>query len=159
MSQNLISMQVTNPMVLAVHEALGRIEETLPDLISLEPGDRRGLMLMGPRSEPFARKTLRVLEQNPKIVPPSLDVAGAQADLAAYDQLQPLLERVQRLVSRLDDTVAVLGSDVMDVALEGYAQIKLSGGAEGLDELRRELGGRFAKQRQRRAPNGAPEPA
>jgi hypothetical protein len=25
---------------------------------------------MGPRSEPFARQTLRVLEQNPGIVPP-----------------------------------------------------------------------------------------
>lgn len=150
MSQNLISMQVTTEMVTAVRDALGVIEQTLPGLISLEPGDRRALMLMGPRSEPFVRKTLRVLEQNPKIVPPSLDLAAAQGDLAAYDQLQPLLERMQRLVSRLDDTVSALGSDAMDVALEGYAQIKLSGGAEGLEELRRELGGRFAKQRARK---------
>lgn len=34
---------------------------------------------MGPRSEPFARQTLRVLEQNPGIVPPSLDLAAARA--------------------------------------------------------------------------------
>lgn len=150
MSQNLISIEVTPDMAAAVRDALGVIEQTLPGLISLEAAERRALMLMGPRSEPFARKTLRVLEQNPKIVPASLDLAGAQADLEAYDQLQPLLERMQRLVSRLDDTVMALGSDVMDVALEGYGQIKLSGGAEGLDELRRELGGRFAKQRARK---------
>jgi hypothetical protein len=149
-SQNLISIQVTTEMALAVRNALGVIEETLPDLIAMEAGERRGLMIMGPKSEPFVRKTLRVLEQNPKIVPGTLDLAGAQADLAAYDQLQPLLERMQRLMARLDDTVAALGSDLMDVALEGYAQIKLSGGAEGLDDLRREIGGRFAKQRARR---------
>jgi hypothetical protein len=39
---------------------------------------RRCLPLMGPRSEPFARQTLRVLEQNPGIVPPSLDLAAAR---------------------------------------------------------------------------------
>ena len=57
------------------------------------------------------------LEQNPQIVPPSLDLSAATADLAAYDQLRPLLERLQRLTTRLDDTVTALGSDTMDVAL------------------------------------------
>lgn len=120
----------------------------------MEAGDRRGLMLMGPKSEAFARQTLRVLAQNPRIVPPSFDLAAAQADLAAFERLQPLLERVERLRRRLDDTLALLGSDVMDAALEGYGQIKLSGGAQGLDELRRELGGRF-----RRAARKVAEPA
>jgi hypothetical protein len=123
----------------------------------METGDRRGLMLMGPKSETFARQTLRVLEQNPKIVPASLDLAAAKADLAAFERLQPLLEQVTRLQRRLDDTVAMLGSDVMDAALDGYGHIKLSGGAQGLDELRRELGGRFA--RHRRKPDRAAEPA
>lgn len=37
----------------------------------------------------------------------------------------------------------------MDVALEGYGQITLSGGAHGLDDLRKELSGRFAKSRRK----------
>ena len=115
-------------------------------------------MIMDPRPEPFARQTLRVLEQNPQIVPPSLDLPAATADLAAYDRLRPLLERLQRLTTRLDDTVTALGSDTMDVALEGYAQIKLSGAAQGLEELRRELSGRFAKTR-RKTGTPAAEPA
>nr|WP_255783743.1 hypothetical protein [Lysobacter chinensis] len=142
-------MTLTDAQIAAVVAGLQQIEEALPALLSMESGDRRGLMLMGPRSEPFARQVLRVLEQNPTIVPPSLDLAAAQADLLAFDQLKPLLERLQRLVSRVDDTVAALGSDVMDVALEGYGQIKLSGAAQGLDELRREIGGRFARTRRR----------
>jgi len=155
-SQNLITLTVTDEQLQSVRTALAQIEAALPGLISMESGERRGLMLMGPKSEAFARQTLRVLEQNPKIVPPSLDLAAAQGDLAAFERLQPLLERVQRLAAQLDDTVAALGSDVMDTALEGYAHIKLSGGAHGLDDLRRELGGRFAKRR--RAPTAA-EPA
>ena len=156
-SQNLISLDVTDQQLQTVRAALDQIEAALPGLISMESGDRRGLMLMGPKSETFARQTLRVLEQNPKIVPPSFDLAGARADLAAFERLQLVLERVTQLTRRLDDTVAALGSDVMDAALEGYSQIKLSGGAQGLDELRRELGGRFAKQR--RKAERAPEPA
>lgn len=155
MSQNLIELQVTDEQVEAVRTALDAIEAALPGLIALEPGERRGLMLMGPKSEAFARQTLRVLEQNPQIVPPSLNVRGARADLAAYDRLVPLLERLQRLTARMDDTVAALGSDVMDVALEGYGQIKLSGAAQGLEELRRELGGRFAKARRRKVAEAA----
>lgn len=157
-SQNLISLEVSHQQMETVRAALDQIEAALPGLISLEPADRKGLMIMGPRSEPFARQTLRVLEQNPKIVPPSMDLATAQADLAAYDRLRPLLERLQRLASRLDDTVTALGSDTMDFALEGYGQIKLAGGAQGLDELRRELSGRWQKTR-RKAAAPAAEPA
>ena len=158
MSQNLISLEVSHQQLETVRTALDQIKAALPGLISIDPADRKGLMIMGPRSEPFARQTLRVLEQNPKIVPPSMDVAAAQADLAAYDRLRPLLERLQRLTSRLDDTVTALGSDTMDFALEGYGQIKLSGGAQGLDELRRELSGRWQKNR-RKAAAPAAEPA
>ncbi len=50
-----------------------------------------------------------------------------------------------------------LGSDVMNVALEGYKQLKLSGRDRGLDAVRNELGARWKKGRRR---NGSlPEPA
>ena len=98
-SQNLITLNVTDQQLQTVRTALDQIEAALPGLISMETGDRRGLMLMGPKSEAFARQTLRVLEQNPKIVPPSFDLAAAKADLAAFERLQPLLERVERLAS------------------------------------------------------------
>ena len=117
MSQNLVSLAITDEQLAAALAGLQQVEAALPGLIAFEVGERRGLPLMGPRSEPFARQTLRVLEQNPGIVPPSLDLDAARADLVAHDRLRPLLERLQRLTARVDDTVAALGSDVMDVAL------------------------------------------
>ena len=49
------------------------------------------------------------------------------------------------VVERAADTDIALGSDVMNVALKAYGQLKLSGRTEGLEPIRRELGARFAK--------------
>ena len=155
-SQNLVSLVVTPDQQAAALAALSQVEAALPGLISLQPGEAQGLMFMGPKTETFGRGTIRVLGQNPQIVPPSLDLAGAQADLDALDRLRPVLEAVARLHSRLEDTVAALGSDVMDVALDGYGQLKLSGAAHGLEDLRRELGSRWSRSRRQPA---APVPA
>lgn len=145
MSQNMISLTVTEDQQAAALAGLAQIEAALPGLLSLDAEARRRMTYMGDKSEVFTRQTLRVLEQNPQIVPPSLGLAEAQADLLALDRLRPVLERLQRLLVQVEDTSNALGSDAMATALEGYGQIKLSGAAQGLDELRREIGGRWAR--------------
>ncbi len=151
MSQNMISMVITDEQLAAALAGAAQIEAALPGLVSLEPAVRRGLLHMGQKTEVFGRGTIRALVQNPQIVPPSLDLAGAQSDLAALDQLRPIDETLQRLHSRVEDTLAALGHDVMDVALDGYGQLKLSGAAHGLEDLRRDLGARFSRTRRREA--------
>ena len=86
-----------------------------------------------------------MLEQNPQIVPPSLGLAEARADLDAIDRLRPRLQRLQRLTERAQDSETMLGSDVMACALQGYALLKVAGKNQGLEGLRKELGSRFAK--------------
>jgi hypothetical protein len=148
-AQNIVSLDFTDEQIAGAVAGVHQASSSLPGLIGMESGDRRGLTLLGPKSQAFARQALRVLEQNPHIVPASLNLAEAQADLAALDKLAPVLEQLQRLTTQVEDTVAALGSDVMSVALEGYAHIKLSGAAHGLDDLRKELGTRFAKTRRK----------
>jgi hypothetical protein len=92
-----------------------------------------------------------VLGQNPEIVPPSLGLAEAQADLRALDQLRPLLARMQRLVERMADSEMALGSDAMTVALEGYGLLKLSGRNKGLEGVSEALSARFARSRKAEA--------
>jgi len=144
-AQNLISLNITEEQQTAALAGLAQIEAALPGLLSLDADERKRLTYMGDKSEVFTRQTLRVLEQNPQIVPPSLNLADAQADLLALDRLRPVLERLQRLRAQVEDTANALGSDAMATALEGYGQIKLSGSNHGLDELRKEIGGRFAR--------------
>jgi len=149
-SQNLISLTLSDEQQSAAAAALTALESAFAALISLDGDERRSMLRMGPKSEVFCRQTLSVLAQNPQIVPPSLNLVEAHADLLALDRLRPLLDRLQRLAERGQDTEAALGSDVMDLALEGYGLLKVSGRNQGLEGLRKELSSRFAKSR--RAP-------
>lgn len=79
-------------------------------------------------------------------MPPSLDLAEAQADLTVLDLLRPRLARLQRLAERgAGQSGGALGSDLMSFALEGYAMLKVSGRNQGLEGLRKELSARFAR--------------
>ncbi|MCQ4163101.1 hypothetical protein [Tahibacter harae] len=155
MAQNLISLTLSDADLAAIDGALATLEEKFVPLISLQPGEVRALAKMGDKSEAFCRQTLTILEQNPQVVPPSLNVAEAQADLRAVDQLRPRMARLERLSKRADDTVIALGSDILTAALEGYALLRVSGKGQGLESLRQGLSARFAKNR--RAAD--PEPA
>lgn len=152
MSQNIVSLDLSDAQVTAALDALTALEGALADLVSLDAEERRRLTKMGQKSEVFCRQALSVLAQNPQIVPPSLDLAAAQADLRALDRLRPVLDRLQRLAERGADTEIALGSDIMDVALEGYGLLKVSGRNQGLDSLRRELSSRWAKTRRAAEP-------
>ena len=88
-----------------------------------------------------------MLGENPKLVPATMDVAEAQRDLEMRDRLRPRAIRLSQLMARMDDTDFALGSDAMQVATQGYALLKVVGKAQGLDEVRKDLGVRFAKTR------------
>lgn len=147
MSQNLVSLVLSNEQLAQAEQAIATLEQALAGLVSLSIAERRRLVKMGQKSEVFCRQTLRVLAQNPQVVPSGMGLAEAQADLQALDQLGPLLDRLQRLAERGGDTEMALGSDVMDVALEGYALLKVSGKQQGLDALRKELSSRWSRSR------------
>lgn len=146
MAQNLISLAFTEADLAAIDGALATLEEKFSTLISLQPAEVRALAKMGDKSEAFCRQTLTILEQNPQIVPPSLNLPEALNDLRALDHLRPRLARMDRLSKRADDTFIALGSDILTAALEGYALLRISGKGLGLETLRQGLSTRFAKK-------------
>lgn len=155
MAQNLISLTLSEADLTAIDGALATLEEKLASMISLQPDEVRALAKMGDKSEAFCRQTLTILEQNPQVVPPSLNLPEALNDLRAVDLLRPRLARLERLSKRADDTVIALGSDILTAALEGYALLRVSGKGQGLESLRQGLSARFAKSRRQ----SEPEPA
>jgi hypothetical protein len=144
-SQNLVSLTLSDNQLSVIDQSLADLETQLSGLIAMNATQRKSLARMGDKSESFCRQTLNVLAQNPQIVPPSVQVQEALGDLQALDRLRPRLLRLQRLAERASDTDIALGSDVMQVALQGYALLKVAGKNQGLEGLRKELGTRFAK--------------
>jgi hypothetical protein len=145
MAQNLISLTLSAADLTAIDGALTTLEQKFAGLVDLTPDQRKSLSKMGDASEAFCRQTLTVLGQNTGILPPSFNLAEAQADLANIDTLRPRFARLQSLIEKADDTEMALGSDVMSAALEGYAQLKVSGKGAGLDAVRQQMGARFAR--------------
>ena len=144
-SQNLVSLSLTDAQLSVIDQSLTDLETQLSGLIAMNAAQRKSLARMGDKSESFCRQTLNVLAQNPQVVPPSVALQDGLADLEALDRLRPRLQRMLRLTERAADTETALGSDVMSVALQGYALLKVAGRNQGLEGLRKELGSRFAK--------------
>lgn len=157
MSVNRITLVVTPEQRQSAAAGIAQIRSALPQLAKLQPGELRELHGFGAKNEVFGRDIVRTLQAHPKIVPATLDVAGAQADLDALDALRPLLDAVRLLHAELQDTAALLGHDVMDFAYDGYQLLKVSGGSDSsLDDLRRDIGSQFSR---RRRPSLVAEPA
>ena len=156
MTQNLTDLVLSEAQLASVDNALFDLETQLAGLVAMTSSQRRKLTRMGDKSEAFCRQALSVLAQNPQVVPPSLNLAGAQSDLTTLDQLRPRLQRLQRLAERAADTETALGSDIMRCALDGYALLKVSGRNQGLEGLLKELGVRFAKSGKAIMPESAP---
>ncbi|HEY4581828.1 MAG TPA: hypothetical protein VIG88_03045, partial [Lysobacter sp.] len=130
-TQNLLSLALPDAQLIEIDATLDQLERLLSGLGSMDAERRKTLARMGGKSEAFCRQALTALEQNPQLVPPSLKVAEARADLDAIDRLRPRLQRLQRLTERAQDSETLLGSDVMACALQGYAILKVAGKDQG----------------------------
>jgi hypothetical protein len=146
MTQNLVSLTLSDAQLEALDQALAAIESHLDGLVALTPEQRRAMPKMGEKSEAFCRQTISLLQQNPQIVPATVSVPDAVADLTALDRLRPRAQRLARLSERVNDTQTALGSDVMATSLQGYALLKVAGRGQGLESLRDALGTRFTKR-------------
>jgi hypothetical protein len=122
MSQNLVSVSLSNEDLAALDAALSTVEQKLAGLLELSVEQRRTLNKMGDKSEAFCRQALILLTENRQILPPGLDLAEAEQDLRSLDQLRPRFARLRRLVANADDTEMALGSDILNFALDGYAR-------------------------------------
>lgn len=145
--QNLISLSFTEQDLTDFDTALGTLGRLMGPFVALDAQERRELNKLGPKSEVFVDETFTILRNNPQVVPPNLGLDEALADKAALDQLRPRLQQLRQLLERADDTEMALGSDVINVALEGYRLLAVSGKGESLRSARRALSRRFSRVR------------
>jgi hypothetical protein len=65
--------------------------------------------------------------------------------VADLDKLRPRLARLTAISEKSDDTEVALGSDIMVFCLTLYGILKAIGAGAGLDELKAQMGARFAR--------------
>jgi hypothetical protein len=67
-------------------------------------------------------------------------------DMELYEMAQPIILEAVRLLDSLQDTSALIGSDLMMASLEVYRNAKANGRGAGLDTIAPLLGRRFARK-------------
>ncbi|MGO4550196.1 hypothetical protein AB4059_03725 [Lysobacter sp. 2RAF19] len=151
MTQDLASLRITQETEDEVMALFARLEELLPGLLSLAIGDRKTMNIMGPQSERYVRLNLDLANQNADLIPPYMNLAGANADLEARDRMQRIANRAKLFADKCQDTVTALGSDLMAFSHNCYAILKVLGKAVGLDDAVKELGYRWARRKKKPA--------
>lgn len=157
MGQNLASVHYTDEQWAPVDSAINALADAIRGMmVPLGSTARRRVVKMGDGSEAFCRKAADVAADNLGVMPRNFDLDEFRRDLATHDALNGRIVRLTQLLEQMRNTEMALGSDAMVAALEAYSFLKNSEG-EGVEELRRMLGERFAGNG-RRKPEPEPEP-
>ena len=133
--QNKIDAVLTAENRDAVLAKLAEVKSLLNLLTDLTVEDRKTLFKMGDWGRPVVENTLLLAEQDDSFLPRSFDVAEMRQDKELYDRLMPIYVEVSKLNEALEDTLMLVGSDLMMNALDIYRSANDNGVGEHLDNL------------------------
>lgn len=125
---------------------LGQIRALLPFQVNLTPEERHALVKMGDKSRPFVEQALLLAERDESFLARSFDVPAMRQDKELYDSMSPIFVQMSMLFEAVQDTMLLVGSDLMVNALEIYSSAKRTNHGVALDSLVPLLGRRFARK-------------
>ena len=143
--ENKVSLVLAAAAITNIKTAIATIEKNLPALINLTADERIGLPKMGDKTVAFVTKSFEYAKQNPTLIPAFLDMAEFEKDVNAVNSLKSVLNPLQQLVEKLDDTSLQAGSEAYSAALVFYSAVKSAAkaGVPGLKSINDDLQARF----------------
>ena len=116
-----LSISLSEADVKKINDAIAVIESVLnPVLITLTKKQIGRLPKASDKSLPFIQQALELAEQHPTVAPGYVDLAELKRDLAAWQQMNNILRRLQPLATNLVSTSIKLGSESYVTALAFY---------------------------------------
>jgi hypothetical protein len=145
MFTNVISQALTPAQKAAATTAVNDLKAIFVWFLNLTPEDRRKIIKMGDKSEAFVRGVLEALQLHPTVAG-SLDLTEFEKDLTLWDDLREFATLLTPFYEGLQDTIILLGSELMQQANSGYALIKEAAKTnQALTQVAQDLGQRYAK--------------
>lgn len=146
---NKISIQISDKDLKAAKDAIKVLTTTLnPLLITLTNTERITTPKMGDGTEPFVEKSLEYFKSNPEFALPYLDVVEMEKDFKASKELRNLLNPLEQLIQRLDDSILQAGSEAYVTSLAYYTGVKNAArmNIPGAKVVHEELRNRFRRK-------------
>jgi len=152
--ENNFSVDFTDEMVKSVLTDLSGAERIMPFLTNLSAEEKINMLKLGDKSRPFVEKALELVLQNDTFLPRNFDVNEFKKDVTAYLNLFKVLQAVNVLQKKLEDTFALAGSEAYSGGLVVYSAAKRSNTGGELDTLIDELSKRFIRKQKEDTANG-----
>ncbi|PSB23913.1 hypothetical protein [Stenomitos frigidus] len=147
-----ISATLTPEKLQEIKAAIATIHTNMPFLVSLTPDERRKRVKMGDRSLAFVNNSLNVTQNNAEVVPASFNIAEFNRDYQLAVALTEVLNLLEQLTEKVDDTLMAVGSESMASSLLVYDYVKTAAKhAPGLKSVADQLGERFKAMGKRHA--------
>lgn len=148
MTNNRLSITLTAAQINAVRTAIATIRTNLPMLIGLTTDERKTIPKIDVNNKVFVEDTVNAMENNPSLLPAYFNTAELKKDLELFQQLEPLLQEINKLQELIDDTKLLAGSEAYVTALAAYRNFAAAAtaGIPGADSVYDTLKARFANQ-------------
>jgi len=153
-SDNRISANLTAQDITDITTALTTIRTKLPFLLSISNQERQELPKLGDRSAGFHDKCMGYMASNPEYLPGFVASAEVTKDNVLRGQMMQFWPNLQTLCEVVDDTLLILGSELMMADLAYYQSVREAAkrGRPGADTIYNDLRQRFPGS------NGQPVP-
>jgi len=143
---NRISLNLPDELVAQVKQHFTDANDMVSSsLINLSPEESKALPKLGDKTYSFVNKALEYMKLPGTPMPQYVNIEELEIDLKAYDTLRQILQTVLPLVDRLNDTMALSGSEAYVAALSFYNYIKgaAKAGVPGARTIYDDLSARF----------------
>ena len=124
-TQNQISIEIPETVIIDVTKKLQECKAALaPYLQGLTAEERQSLFKMGDKTVATVQKTKSYVVTNPEFVPAYMNKDEFLKDEAVVSQLSPIANLALQLVTDVEDTVMLSGSEALQMAMLYYGQVK-----------------------------------
>lgn len=142
----MISVQFTDAEKNELVHCITRLEELLDGkVVNLTPEQRQQYGRIGEKSEYWIQRVEQWMGHKPEVIPYYLDVDEFKKDVELRNLLKPLLDKISLVTESMDDTTLLLSTDIYNMALAYYRNIKIVSRANvpGTTEIYQDLSSKF----------------
>ena len=155
---NRLSAQLDATAIDAIQQSLATVRTHLPFLISLTTQERMELPKLGEKTVGFDEKCVSYMQTSPEFLPGFIDIAEVDKDRNLRAQLLRFAADLQALNQQVEDSLTVLGSEILMADLAYYQSAREAArrgraGAQGVyEDLRTRFPGARALPATAKAP-------
>jgi hypothetical protein len=125
MSENRISIQFSEVDARDINQAIKTlITKFSPYLIALSADDKRSVPKVGDKGAAFMQKSSGYMNTSPEFIPMFVDKGEADKDFEGFNALHGFLRLLAPLVSNIEDTALLCGSEFYRACLNYYDTVK-----------------------------------